>query len=127
MSSTGMANNPNLSQAFILLTRRNGLPNSAPTRTQELPPEHRMRLPPYCEILFLTDPFTTRMRKQFAISTFNQQVRLRIRYNQPARRTVLSRLVVHTAVFTQVRIAAPIQLVLANFIEETTLSLGLAT
>ncbi len=67
------------------------------------------------------------MRKQFAISTFNQQVRLRIRYDQPARRTILSRLVVHTAVFTEVRVAAPIQLVLANFIEETALSLGLAT
>ena len=67
-----------------------------------------MRLPPYCEILFLTNPFTTRMRIQFAISTFNQQVRLRILYNQPARRTVFPGLVVDTTIFTQVRIAAPI-------------------
>ena len=67
------------------------------------------------------------MRKQFAISTFNQQIRLRIGNNQPTRRTVFPGLVVDTTIFTQVRIAAPIQLVLANFIEGTTLSLGLAT
>ena len=67
------------------------------------------------------------MRIQFAIRTLDQQIRLRILYNQPTRRTVFPGLVVDTAVFTEVRIAAPIQLVLANFIEETALSLGLAT
>ena len=86
-----------------------------------------MRPVPYRLIFFLTDPFTRRMREQPAIRTFNQQIRLLTTNNQPARRTVFPGLVVHAAVFTQVGIAAPVELVLANLVQRSTLPLRLRT
>ena len=86
-----------------------------------------MRPVPYRPVLVLADAFTRRMREQPAIRTFYQQVRLMTGNNQPARRTVFSGLVVHAAIFTQVRIAPSIELVLANLVERSTLPLRLRT
>ena len=84
-----------------------------------------MRPVPYRPVLVLTDPFARRMREQPTIRAFNQQVRLMTGNNQPARRTVPPRLVVHAAVLTQVAITSTVQLVLANLVEGTALPLRL--
>ena len=86
-----------------------------------------MRPVPYRPVLVLTDSFTRSMGEQSAIRTLDQQVRLMTGNNQPARRTVFSGLVVHTTIFTQVRIAPSIELVLANLIQRTALPLRLRT
>ena len=115
MSSTGMANNPNLSQAFILLTNVTVL--RIATHPFKNCSQGECVFPPYREILFLTDPFTTACVNSLQLAHLINRSASRIRYDQPAKDNTFPPCSPHHNL-PQVRIAAPIQLVLANFIEE---------